>query len=124
MATSPTGISRSQENHRGLINITIAVSVKIAAEAPTKVASGGKKGRLRGKLRRPPRKNALSIFFESVTLSNVLPKTYRNIIFPRRWSKLACSKIAVTNVQTRPSTRFLRLKTRLSSTTVGFAVQL
>lgn len=82
MATSPTGMSSSQENRKGLINITTAVRVKMAAEAPTKVASGGKKGRLSGKLRRPPKKNALNIFAESVTLSKVFPNTYRNIMFP------------------------------------------
>jgi len=58
-----------------LINITTEVKVKIAADAPMKVASEGKNGRLRGKLRRPPRKNAANICFRSVTLSRVLPKT-------------------------------------------------
>lgn len=117
-------MSSSHENRRGLINITTAVKVKMAADAPTKVASEGKKGRLRGKVRRPPRKNVPNMCFESVTLSKVLPKTYRNIMFPNRWIRLACTKIAVTSVQTRPSTRFLRLKTRLRSTTAGFADQL
>jgi len=72
-----------------LINITTAVRVKIAAEAPTKVESGGKNGRLSGKLRRPPTKNVPNIRLESVTLSKVFPKTYRNIIFPNRWIRLA-----------------------------------
>ena len=75
IATIPTGIKRSQENRRGFINITTAAKVKIAADAPTKVASGEKKGRLSGKLRIPPTKNTVSIRFEFVTLSKVLPKT-------------------------------------------------
>ena len=57
-------------------NITTAANVKIAADAPTKLADGGKKGTLRGKLRMPPTKNAVNIFcFDPVTLSKVLPKT-------------------------------------------------
>jgi hypothetical protein len=67
-----------------LSNITTAVSVNIAAEAPTNVAPEGKKGRLSGKLIIPPRKNAASIFFESATLSSVFPNTYRKIMFPNR----------------------------------------
>ena len=60
----------------GFSNITTAVSVNIAAEAPTKVASGGKKGIDNGKLRIPPRKNVINIFLlVLVTLSNVFPKT-------------------------------------------------
>lgn len=55
--------------------MTTAVNVNIAADAPTKVASKGKKGKLNGKLRRPPRKKAVSIFRELVTLSSVFPKT-------------------------------------------------
>jgi len=59
-----------------LSNITTAANVKIAAEAPTKLAEGGKKGKLRGKLRMPPTKNVVNIFFfEFVTLSRVLPNT-------------------------------------------------
>jgi len=84
IATIPTGIKRSQENRRGFNSITTAAKVNIAADAPTKVELGGKNGRLSGKLRRPPTKNTTSIFFEFVTLSNVLPKTYRKIIFPSR----------------------------------------
>ncbi len=75
MATSPTGMSSSHENLRGLSIITTAVKVNIAADAPTKVASGEKRGRLNGKLRIPPRKNAASIRLESATLSKVFPKT-------------------------------------------------
>ena len=76
IATNPTGISKSHDHLKGFINITTAVSVKIAAEAPTKVAPGGKKGKLRGKLRIPPRKKAASIFrLQFVTLSKVFPKT-------------------------------------------------
>jgi hypothetical protein len=82
-------MSSNHENLSGFINITTAVNVKIAAEAPTNVASAGKKGMLRGKLRTPPKKKAVSIRFELVTLSKVFPKTYRNIMFPRRWIKLA-----------------------------------
>ena len=59
-------------------NMTTAVNVNIAADAPTKVASGGKKGTLNGKLRTPPRKKAVNIFLVSATLSSVFPKTYRN----------------------------------------------
>jgi hypothetical protein len=84
MATKPTGISSSQENRKGLINITTAVRVKIAADAPAKVEFGGKNGRLRGKLTSPPKKRAPNIRLESATLSNVFPKTYRNIMFPNR----------------------------------------
>jgi hypothetical protein len=76
MATNPTGISKSHDHRKGFINITTAVSVKIAAEAPTKVEPGGKKGKLNGKLRMLPRKKAESIFrLEFVTLSKVFPKT-------------------------------------------------
>jgi hypothetical protein len=57
------------------MSMTTAVRVKIAADAPTNVVSGGKKGKLRGKLRRPPRKKASNTCFESVMLSRVLPKT-------------------------------------------------
>lgn len=56
--------------------MTTAVNVKIAADAPTKVVSGGKKGILNRKLRSPPRKKANNIRLESFDmLSNVLPKT-------------------------------------------------
>jgi hypothetical protein len=58
-----------------LINITTAVNVKIAADAPTNVEPGGKNGRLNGKLSKPPRKNAINIRFELLTLSRVFPKT-------------------------------------------------
>ena len=75
MATKPTGINRSQENLRGFNNITAAASEKIAAEAPTNVEPGGKNGRLRGKLSRPPVKKTASMCLELVTLSSVLPKT-------------------------------------------------
>lgn len=75
IATIPTGIKSSREKRRGFINITTAAKVKIAADAPTKVASAGKKGRLSGKLRIPPTKNTVSIRFEFVTLSKVFPKT-------------------------------------------------
>ena len=72
----PTGMRRSHENRRGLSNITTAANVKIAAEAPTNVVSGGKKGTLPRKLRMPPKKNVpSSFFFEFVTLSNVFPNT-------------------------------------------------
>ena len=57
-------------------NITTAANVKIAADAPTKLEDGGKKGMLSGKLRMPPTKKIVnSFFFEFVTLSRVLPKT-------------------------------------------------
>jgi hypothetical protein len=37
IATNPVGINRNnQENFNGLISITAAANVKIAAEAPTK----------------------------------------------------------------------------------------
>jgi hypothetical protein len=84
----------------------------------------GKKGILNPKLRTPPRKNAASIRFELVTLSNVFPKTYRNIMLPRRWIRFAWTKIAVTSVQTLPSRRFLALNARLRSAKAGLAVQL
>ena len=75
MATIPTGMSRSQENLKGLSSITTAAKVKIAAEAPTKLVEAGKNGMLRGKLRIPPTKNTVNIFLEFVILSSVLPKT-------------------------------------------------
>jgi hypothetical protein len=76
-------MNRSQDHLKGFINITTAVNVKIAAEAPTKLVPGGKKGILNGKLSMPPRKKAVSIFpLEFVTLSNVFPKTYRKIMLP------------------------------------------
>ena len=115
---------RSSENLSGLSSITTAVRVKIAADAPTNVASRGKKGMLNPKLRTPPRKNVPSIRFELVTLSKVFPKTYRNIMLPRRWIRFAWTKIEVMSVQTLPSRRFCALKARLRSTKVGFAVQL
>ena len=81
----PTGMNSSQDQRRGFINITTAVNVKIAAEAPTKVVSGGKKGTLRIKLRSPPRKKENNIRLESgEILSSVFPKTYRKIMFPSR----------------------------------------
>ena len=89
MATKPTGINRSQENLKGFNNITTAASVKIAAEAPTNVDPAGKKGRLRGKLSKPPVKKTASICLELVTLSSVLPKTYRKIMFPSKCNRLA-----------------------------------
>lgn len=56
--------------------MSTAAKVKMAADAPTKVAEGGKKGMLRRKLRMPPKKNTVTIFFfEFVTLSRVLPNT-------------------------------------------------
>jgi len=59
-----------------LISMSTAAKVKMAADAPTKVAEGGKKGMLRRKLRMPPKKNTVTIFFfEFVTLSRVLPNT-------------------------------------------------
>ncbi len=70
--------------------MTTAVNVKIAADAPTKVVSGGKKGMLNRKLRSPPRKKANNIRLESFDmLSNVLPKTYRKIMFPNKWTRFA-----------------------------------
>ncbi len=75
IATIPTGIKRSQENRRGFNNNTTAAKENNAADAPTKVESGGKNGILSGKLRIPPTKNAVSIRFAFVTLSKVLPKT-------------------------------------------------
>ena len=75
MATRPTGIKRSHENLKGFSSMTTAASVKIAAEAPTKVDPAGKNGRLSGKLSRPPVKKTASICLELVTLSSVLPKT-------------------------------------------------
>ncbi len=74
--------------------------MNIAAEAPTNVASGGKKGKLSGKLRQAPKKKAISRLLESLTLSKVFPNTQRKIMFPSRWIRLACTKIAVTTVQT------------------------
>ncbi len=47
MATKPTGMRSSSENLSGLSSITTAVNVKIAADAPTKVVSGGKNGILK-----------------------------------------------------------------------------
>ena len=83
MATKPTGISKSHDHLKGFINMTTAVSVKIAAEAPIKLVPGGKNGKLSGKLSMPPRKKAVSICLgEFVTLSKVFPKTYRKIMFP------------------------------------------
>ena len=74
-ATSPTGIRRSQDHRRGFSNITTAVSMNIAAEAPTNVAPGAKNGKLNGKLRTPPKKKAISMLLESLTLSKVFPNT-------------------------------------------------
>jgi len=68
-------MSSKKENLSGFISMTTAVSVNIAADAPTNVASDGKKGKLRRKLTIPPRKKASSIRLESATPSNVLPNT-------------------------------------------------
>lgn len=75
IATKPTGIRSSHENLNGFISMTTAVSVKMAAEAPMNVESGGKNGTLKGKLRSPPRKNAKDMRFQLDMLSRVLPKT-------------------------------------------------
>jgi len=75
MATSPTGMSNRNENLGGLTSMTTAVSVNIAAEAPTNVVSAGKKGRLSRKLKIPPVKNAESIRPDPETPSRVLPNT-------------------------------------------------
>jgi len=90
MATIPTGMSSSQDHLSGFINITTAVNVKIAADAPTKVVSGGKNGTLKRKLRSPPRKNANNIRLESgEILSSVFPKTYKKIMLPIKCTRFA-----------------------------------
>ncbi len=75
IATIPTGIRRSQENRRGFINITTAARVKIAADAPTKVTPGWKERKVEWEAKYTSEKNTVSIRFEFVTLSRVLPKT-------------------------------------------------
>jgi hypothetical protein len=75
-------LASAEAKRSGLSNITTAVNVSIAADAPRNVASEGKKGRLSGKLRRPPRKKAVIIFLVLATLSSVFPKTHKNSTFP------------------------------------------
>ena len=56
IATSPCGIRKRKENFKGFTSITIAVKVKIAAEAPIKKTECSKKKIPASEARTPPTK--------------------------------------------------------------------